>query len=78
MMLMNEYDLDAMDPFGCSLPGSDVFEYLEEVGHGRYSEVRCFVQRLSKRWIILHILNRYKRIYRYTRLEGEMMARSLR
>lgn len=29
-----------MDPFGYPLPGSEVFEYLEEIGHGRFSEVR--------------------------------------
>lgn len=28
-----------MDAFGCPLPGSDVFEYLEQVGDGRFSEV---------------------------------------
>ena len=28
-----------MDAFGDPLPGSDKYEYFEEVGHGRFSEV---------------------------------------
>lgn len=38
-----------MDTLGCHLPGCDVFEYLEEVGHGRFSEV-CRRVRIHMRW----------------------------